>query len=348
MTPPAHRSVAVSTTIAIAVGLLGAVSAAEARRPGPCAAAADGEDAPYVAILSAFPAELAPLVTATDVQERLDIDGREYYGGRLGGVRVLLGLVGIGMVNAEQRARAVIDHVQVVAVIVSGVAGGALIGDATIAQRWQEQDRRRVYRVNRALVALARRAEAARTEALQACTPVPPTDPGAPIVCLPHQPAVVFGGSGVSGDDFGGGALPCVPGGSEVFGCELPSLPLLTTPARGRAVSPAITEPDVVDMETAAIARVAARRRVPFLAVRAASDGGGDPLGDRGFPAQFFDYYRLAAANAAAVTRGVVEALGAVAGETANRGICRLMSERRWRRAARRLGRDLPAAAERS
>jgi adenosylhomocysteine nucleosidase len=344
VTQSAQRSWTVAT-LGIAVGLWTAVGTAEARRmPGPCAAAADGEDAPYVAVLSAFPAEIAPLVAATDVQERITIDGRDYYGGRLGGVRVLLGLVGIGMVNAEQRARAVVDHVQVAAVIVSGVAGGALIGDATIAQRWQEQDRRRVYRVNRALVALARRAEAARTEPLQACTPVPPTDPGAAIVCLLHQPVVVFGGSGVSGDDFGGAALPCVPGGSEVFGCELPPLPSLTATV-ARASVPSTTEPDVVDMETAAIARVAARRRVPFLAVRAASDGGGDPLGDRAFPAQFFDYYRLAAANAASVTQAVVEELGTLAGETAQRGTCRLMAKRRWRRAARRLERELAAAA---
>ncbi|TML42169.1 MAG: hypothetical protein E6G23_08290, partial [Actinobacteria bacterium] len=39
----------------------------------------------------------------------------------------------------------------------------------------------------------------------------------------------------------------------------------------------ASTTADVEDMETAAVARAAARRRVPFLAVRAGSDGAGDP-----------------------------------------------------------------------
>ena len=93
---------------------------------------------------------------------------------------------------------------------------------------------------------------------------------------------------------------------------------------------------DVEDMETAAVARAAARRRVPFLAVRAGSDGAGDPLGDRGFPAQFFDYYRLAAHNAGDVTRAVIAELGRLARDRSSR-TCRLLAARRWRSAAKRI-----------
>ena len=65
------------------------------------------------------------------------------------------------------------------------------------------------------------------------------------------------------------------------------------------------------DMETAAVARVAARHGAPFLAFRAASDGGGDPLMLPGFPFQFFFYKQLAADNAAATALAFLRAWGA-------------------------------------
>jgi nucleoside phosphorylase len=63
------------------------------------------------------------------------------------------------------------------------------------------------------------------------------------------------------------------------------------------------------DMESAAVAREAARHGLPFIAFRAVSDGPGDPLNLPGFPAQFFAYYRLAADNAAAAAAAFVELL---------------------------------------
>ena len=59
---------------------------------------------------------------------------------------------------------------------------------------------------------------------------------------------------------------------------------------------------DAQDEETAAAALSARAHGVPFLGIRAVSDGGGDPLHLPGFPAQFFVYRQLAADNAAAVT----------------------------------------------
>src|SRR5262249_55519648 len=60
----------------------------------------------------------------------------------------------------------------------------------------------------------------------------------------------------------------------------------------------------VGDMETAAVAKLAAENHIPFLAFRAVSDGGGDPLiasAIIGFPVQFFIYQQLAADNAGTV-----------------------------------------------
>jgi hypothetical protein len=175
-------------------------------------------------------------------------------------------------------------------------------------------------------MALAHHAATALPEPLERCTLVPPGSPTAETVCLLFDPMVIFGGHLVTIDFFGGNAQPCSPGGGEIFGCELPLL-----------APRSITTDDVEDNESAAVARIATRRRVPFLAVRAGSDGGGDPKGDRGFPAQFFDYYRLAAHNAADVTRAVIAELGRLANDGAARRTCRLLARARWKAAASRI-----------
>jgi nucleoside phosphorylase len=330
-----RRSWLVATLLAAGIGSL-SLSAAQAgggSGRGLCATAS-GEHAapPYVAVLSAFPAELAPLVAATEIETTVPVDARQYYLGRLDGVSVILGLMGIGMVNASSSARSLLASFEVAGLVVSGVAGSRhRIGDVVLATHWAERDRSRVFHPNRALLALARGAATALPAPLEKCTPVPPASADPRIVCLPYDPAIVFGGRATSGDDFGGIAFPCLPGGGDVLGCELPA------PMVAPAETPPEVEDDVEDMETAAVARAAARRGVPFLGVRAVSDGAGDPLGDRGFPAQFFDYYRLASRNAGAVTRAVVAELGRLARDGSARGTCWLLAERRWRRAAERI-----------
>ncbi len=331
------RLLTTSLAAAVACSLPSVDAAGDGGRRALCAAAAAEHAAPpYVAVLSAFPAELAPLVAAAEIERTVEVDARQYYVGRMGGVSVVLGLTGIGIVNATSRARSVLASFPLAGLVMSGVAGSRYrIGDVILAAEFAERDRKRAFRANPALLALAARAASALPAPLETCTPVPPTAPDAQVVCLPYAPAVIFAGRGVSGDNFGGKDLPCAPGGDEVFGCELP--PPTAAAATVEAVEP--TE-EVVDMETAAVAREAARRHVPFLGVRAVSDGAGDPLGDRGFPAQFFDYYRLAARNAADVTRATVTELGRLARDGSARRTCRLLARRRWRRAAERIQSD--------
>ena len=72
------------------------------------------------------------------------------------------------------------------------------------------------------------------------------------------------------------------------------------------APGPGNDEIVVVDEETAAVARIASDKTIPFIAFRALSDSsaadrGGDPLMLPGFPVTFFFYAQLAADNAAAV-----------------------------------------------
>jgi nucleoside phosphorylase len=68
---------------------------------------------------------------------------------------------------------------------------------------------------------------------------------------------------------------------------------------------------DAQDEETAAVASIARQYRVPFLGIRAVSDGQGDPLHLPGFPWQFFVYRQLAGNNAATVTIAFLNAWAA-------------------------------------
>jgi adenosylhomocysteine nucleosidase len=308
---------------------------AHAGRPGLCATG--GKRAAYLAIVSAYPAELEPIAAATQIEKIVQIGSRPFYVGRLAGVHVLLGLTGIGILNATDTAQHLLARRDVAGVVMSGTAGTRHhIGDVVLASDLVEPGRPGTFHPNAALVALARRAATALPVPLDQCTLVPPGSPDAQIVCLLFPPVVVFGGEAQSFDPFGTTPFACKPGGGELFGCELPLGPAPATvrlPLHPRS----ITTVDVEDMESAAVARVAMRRRVPFLAVRAGSDGGGDPKGDRGFPTQFFDYYRLAAHNAGDVTRAIVAEVGRLAGDKSSRGTCELLARRQWSRAAKRI-----------
>ena len=253
--------------------------------------------APHVAVLSAFPAEQRMLRAAAAVTERVEIDGRPVLLGRLAGQPVALTLTGIGLVNAAAATEALIAHLDLSAIVFSGVAGSPFrIGDVIVPATWTDAASRS-FAVDPGLLAEAETV-AASAPALERCTPVPPNPPGAE-VCLPHVPGVIVGGSGQSSDPFGGKSLPCQPGGGEIFGCDTEAL------ATAREES----APVAIDEESAAVAAVASAHGVPFLIVRGVSDGAGDPLGLPGFPAQFFAYYRLAADNAATVVMRLLETL---------------------------------------
>jgi nucleoside phosphorylase len=132
----------------------------------------------------------------------------------------------------------------------------------------------------------------------------------------------VVRGDGETSDPFGDHAVPCVPGGGDIAGCE----PCITidgmaqnAPTFASNTPTLVTDPtfwmalfstqtattqdyESQDEETAVVAKVAKQYRVPFLGVRAVSDGHNDPLNLPGFPVQFAVYRQLAGNNAAAVT----------------------------------------------
>lgn len=272
---------------------------------------------PLLAVLGAFPAELAALLERATVADTITIDGRTFRSGQLGGARVILAMTGIGLVNATATTRALLEHFEVAGVVVSGVAGSPLrIGDVTVPETWALAGGE-AHAAHPAWIELASQISSSGSVSLERCTERPDTPLGEQ-ACLLHEPAVVVGGSGESSDPFGGSPFPCQPGGGEVFGCDVESSVSALAAVGGDSPTEtfAVRAPEVpvaVDMETAAIAAEAAARGIPFIAFRAVSDGEGDPLDLPGFPAQFFAYYRLASSNAAATATAFLERLSGAA-----------------------------------
>lgn len=254
-----------------------------------------------IAVLSAFPAELAAVLARAEIEDTQVIEGRIVRSGTIGGVPVVMAMTGIGLLNAAATTDIILDHFDVGGVVVSGVAGSPRrIGDVVVPHGWSERGGEPLPTDPRWRARVARLARAGRFR-LERCTTVR-NDP----VCLGFEPAVFVEGAGSSSDEFGTLPFRCSPNGGAVFGCDVPDAAAVPRAAavqrlaRAAQTASAADAPSSVDMETAAIGAAAARHGVPYIAFRAVSDGAEDPLDLPGFPAQFFAYYPLAAENAAA------------------------------------------------
>lgn len=283
-----------------------------------------------ILVLAAFPGELAALLAHAQVTEEIPLGALVLRPATLGGVPVVVGMTGIGLANASRTTREAVRLFTPRGIVMAGVAGSPhRIGDVTVPEAWQLAGEG-VYPVDAAWLELARAVAAPGGVVLERCTAVPP-EVASGIVCMPEPLAVWVGGVGQSSDPFVGGAPECSPDGHPVFGCDAggaSSAALGSGDARAAssasdraalrvaadATLPARPAQDdfvAVDMETAAVAQVAAEHGLRFIAFRAVSDGANDPLGLPGFPAQFFAYYPLAARNAAAAVAAFLARLGA-------------------------------------
>lgn len=305
---------------------------------------ADEACAGRVLILTAMPLELNPIIakTAVERQEVVEPAGqapRTFYFGTLQGSDVILAMTGIGMVNAAQTTNAAFDAFGTCfrGVLFSGVAGSTYnIGDVAIAEGWTiHADQLDVTPVDSVMLETAKQLEAPGAVALSQSVPVgdaaclcPGVDAAtgaATPVTMPQPMVVHVGGQGSTYDTFSDHAVPCLPGGGDIAGCK----PCITTPGFDQDAAafaedaPPLVTPEFFsglfgfeattstyvsqDEETAPVAKISAARGVPFLGVRAVSDGPGDPLGLPGFPFQFAVYRQLAGNNAAAVTLAFLE-----------------------------------------
>jgi nucleoside phosphorylase len=318
------------------VGLLVALVAAAF----PTAVRAEDGCGPQALVLAAMPLELEPLLAEATIERTTTIDGRTFHTGTLAGRDVVLAMTGIGMENARITTELAYETTECpfTSTLFSGVAGSIhRIGDVAVPVSWTDGEGGRWRADRRMLDAATAVAEAGTVElsdtvpvgdAACACPPGPYEDPGTPVT-MPHDTTLHVGGEGISGDMFSGRAVPCLPGGGDVAGCSpcLPGAapeqaaafaenapPLLETEfVQGMLQQPPVTTDRYTaqDMETAATAAVARDHKVPFLGIRAVSDGQGDPLHLPGFPWQFFTYRHLAGDNAAAVTIAVLQELPA-------------------------------------
>lgn len=287
-----------------------------------------------VLILTAMPLELNPIIARTTgvVQHVVTPPGeapRTFYFGTIDGADVTLAMTGIGMVNASQTTHAAFGEFGTCwrGVLFSGVAGSTYnIGDVAIAQDWTIHEGPNPTPVDPVMFDTAKQLEAHGAVVLSQSVPVgdaaclcPGVDTATPVT-MPQAPQLHVGGSGTTYDTFSDHAVPCMPGGGDIAGCK----PCITTPGADRdaaafaANAPTLLTPTLFaglfafesttgsyvaqDEETAPVAKIAAASSVPFLGVRAVSDGPGDPLGLPGFPFQFAVYRQLAGNNAAAVT----------------------------------------------
>jgi nucleoside phosphorylase len=293
---------------------------------------------PRLLVLSAMPSEIGPLLAAATISESVTINKHHFYVGTLQGKAVVLGLTGIGMVNADQATRDAFTQfgcgtsAGISGVVFSGVAGGDRIGDVAVPAEWTNGTTTRA--TDSAMLATATAVAPSVTLTSDVAVGDPACaciDPGlVKPVKLAYTPQVLIGGKGITSDPFGGRRLPCAPNGGDVFGCEPCKMRSHTPPdVAGFATDAApFLDPNFFfdyfanapasdpqykaqDMETAAVAIVADEKHVPFIGFRGVSDGAGDPVvltEFLGFPFQFFMYRQVASDNAAAMTLAFLQA----------------------------------------
>jgi adenosylhomocysteine nucleosidase len=99
---------------------------------------------PLIAILGAIGPEVQPLTEQFKEVDLRKIEGMEFAVGRLKGHRVVVGLTGVGAVNAAAATTLLIEHFHPAAVIFTGIAGGLnpdlRPGDVVIAEKTVHHD----------------------------------------------------------------------------------------------------------------------------------------------------------------------------------------------------------------
>ena len=304
-----NRALAVALCVLLAAGCGTASDGSPVEEPRPA-------DTAPVLVMTAMPIELAPLLEATQVDERIVVNGRTHHVGVLEEMPVVLVAAGISMVNATMGAQAAVGRFAPRAIVFSGIAGGASpeirIGDVTVPARWSQYQEhvftdatrtgwRRGWR-NEDLGAFG----FMYPQRVWATTPAGTPDDehlklwfdaDADLLdlaraaaadvelsrcneagdCLDHAPTVRIGGNGVSGPTF-------------------------VDDAAYRDWVWDTFAPDGFDMETAAVGHVAYANGIPYVGVRSISDMAGATPGEN----RVESFAPIAARNAATVVRAML------------------------------------------
>ncbi len=276
------------------------------------------EETPRLAVVSAYEPEWQVLLDTIETEETFNINGYSYTTGKLAGNDVVLFLTGVSMVNATMTTQIVIDRFNITGIVFSGIAGGVNpelnIGDVTVAEQWGQYQEMLYGRENTdGTFLIPEWAETpfpaygymfpqnveVRTEAKPEIEyrfwfPVDTTmlevartiedkvelaKCGADDVCLSHDPKLIFGGNGVSGQTF-------------------------VDNAAFREYAFETFDAQVLDMETAAVAMVAHQNSVPYIAFRSLSDLAGGGPGEN----EIGTFFQVASDNSAKVMLTFLEA----------------------------------------
>src|SRR5437588_881909 len=158
----------------IAAALFGAQRTATAKqaRPAKCV--------PRLLVVSAFPAEIGPLLNAAriDRSRTVEVDGRQFWVGKLAGNDVVLALTGIGPANADKTTRAAFDTFTcgtkpgISGVVFSGVAGAKPIGQVGIPTRWTPDARKTWLATDPTMLTVARQTAPVSSPKLERTNPL--------------------------------------------------------------------------------------------------------------------------------------------------------------------------------
>ncbi len=284
----------------------------------PAWAAGRLDETPRMAVVSAFPSELALLLGALEDAQAHEVNGITFTTGRLADEPVVLFLSGVSMVNAAMTTQLALDRFHVTHIVFSGIAGGVdpqlNIGDVVVAARWGQYDEFVFARAQpdgsfvppagkqgldfahfgmmfpRALrVRTAARPDShykfwfdVDPDMLAVAASLPAQTLAACNArheCLEEAPRLVIGGNGISGSIF-------------------------VDNAAFRRYSHETFDARVLDMESAACAVVAYSNGVPFIAFRALSDLAGGGPGEN----EMHTFMDIAANNSAGVVLAFLEA----------------------------------------
>ena len=291
-------------------------------------------------VLTALPVEADDILARTTLapDPTVVVDGRHFYLGTLGGKPVIVGMTGIGEVNAAQTTEIALDYftpasgISIDAVVFDGVAGGSgrtEIGDVAVPARWTSDNGATWHAVDPSMLAAASTVtvglDSTGSIADPACGLCGPLA-SLPLLNLGRQPQLFVGGDGATSDNNNGVAFPEIPFGGGIFGPEPLAAPDFSPLFFGnffQAIGPFLAQGllsnitgffatpnlpvDAVDQETAAAQQVADAHGIPFLGIRGMSDGPGDPLPLPGYPFTFLVFKQLAADNAAIVTEAFLK-----------------------------------------
>ena len=243
---------------------------------------------PKVAIIYAFSAEGELLKSQTDLVKKFDINGREFYLGKLKGTDVVIVNSGVGMTNAAMTTQLTIDRFYPEKIIFTGICGGIdssnRIGDIVVPDKWvthdfgiykkdgffvdligyfSPQENKEIYRIylpiDSALLAIA------QNSALKLKGSLKPIGT--------RSPNIKIGGVGASGNSF------------------------IDQKEKRQWLKEKI-DAQIVDMESAAVVQVALSNNIPVIVVRSCSDLAGGS-GSNTAQEELKEFFKVAADNSA-------------------------------------------------